>query len=206
MNKETLKQYLCEAIDSLSEYDLEHFLIQDKEPDLMSVAEEIISIKGELKKMNNVSLRLNNNIQSIFEKKDAQNSELSGILNEDLTRVLEQIVDFDELLKRTNTHFDELPELTLFNLSNFKNKFLVWKGGFKILTEKWEHLINNADIKRTGREGDEFNPLFHEATAVINISSLENNMISEYQELGYLYKNNLIKRAKVIVNKVKNIE
>ncbi len=203
MQKEELKQYLNAAIDALSYEELNMFMftLKSDEPDLLSVGQEVVTLKGEVKKMNTISLKLSGEINAMFEKTKKEN-EKDSVLSKDLKRVLLKITAQDELMMRTKYHFDELPEMSRFLNRNFKKKFFAWKDGFNIQHKKWEKFMTSIDMERTGLEDEVFNKEYHEAIEIVSKSSIEHMQITENQEIGYLYNNILIKRAKVTVNKL----
>ncbi|MCD4745846.1 MAG: nucleotide exchange factor GrpE [Bacteroidales bacterium] len=299
MTKEQLKDYLIKAIDSLSEEDMEKLVITVKEPDLMSIAEEVVSLKSEVKKANMISLRLNNDIQNIIEKKNQENPQEEHEINTELLDFLNKLITYNEtairtfnhfnklqepdifefnkhfiewkndykainekwkqnlslhdvLITKINDHFYKLPELKLFkfkttnkqfiewkkgfkmhtdnwdeyltthdeltnrtkvlfyelpdlgleSINIFNKQFIAWKEGYTILNEKWKRLLISLGLISTGTKGEMFNPNYHEAIETISDTQLMNNQITDCLETGYLYNNSLIRRAKVIVNKI----
>ena len=200
MNKEELKQYLSVAIDALSEEELASFSLKFNEPDLLSIGNQVSSLTGEVKKMNTVSLKLSNEINTLFEK-NKQETEENVTLDENTKQLLLKLIEQDELINRTKYHFEEIPEMNNFFNFDFKKHFYAWREGFSIQNEKWTQFIRSADLKRTGIVGEIFNPNFHEAIETMNDVNKKEGQITENDEIGYLYKGILLKRAKVTVNK-----
>ena len=213
MNKEEFKNYLNSAIESLTEEELQQFSVKFKEPDLETVARELLALKGEVKKMNTVSLKLFNEINIVVENSKKEKIELESSYNEEegnaedinkeLRSVLERIIEQDELIRRTNYYFAQLPALQSLFTFKFSKQYAAWKEGYSIQNEKWEQFILNIGIIRTGIEGDMFNPEYHEAIEKTTNYYYKNGQITDTTNTGYLYKNILIKRAKVTVNKSK---
>lgn len=201
MNKEELKQYLSVAIDALSEEELASFSLKFSEPDLLSIGNEISSLNGEVKKMNTVSLKLSNQIHTLFEQ-NTQKIDDNVNLDDKIKQLLLKIIEQDELINRTKQHFDKLPEMKYFFNFKFKKYFYAWKEGFFIQNEKWTQFLRSIDLKKTGKVGELFNPNFHEAVETISDTNQKDNHITDSEEVGYLYKNILLKRAKVTVNKI----
>jgi len=201
MTKEELKQYLSVAIDALSEDELAGFSSKFNEPDLLSIGNEVSSLTGEVKKMNTVSLKLSNEIHTLFEK-NKQETEENVTLDENTKQLLHKLIEQDELINRTKHHFEEIPEMKLLFNFEFKKQFYAWREGFTIQNEKWIQFIRSADLKKMGNVGEVFNPNLHEAIETISDTNKKDGQITESEEIGYLYKGILLKRAKVTVNKI----
>jgi len=61
--------------------------------------------------------------------------------------------------------------------------------------------MNSKDIKEFGVVGDIFNPELHEALTTANLEDKKDDEIVEVYELGFKYKDLIIRHAKVVVNK-----
>jgi len=200
MQKELLKQYLIEAIDALSEEEIALLSPSIDEPDLYSVMSEITTLSGEVKKMNNLSMKLSNSVQTVLESV-VESTSKEDTPNEAVMEIIGRITALDEVVSRTDQYFKRLGTPKFLSFNSWIKKYLIWKEGYEIMMAKWDNLKKILELKSTGVEGEVFNPSFHEAISVEQKSNLANNHIIECIELGYLYKGILIKRAKVIVNK-----
>ena len=58
MTKDELKRYLNEAVEALTTDDLEMLFPQNNQPDLYTLAQELIGLRGEIKKLAQSSLKL----------------------------------------------------------------------------------------------------------------------------------------------------
>ncbi len=301
MLREQLKKYLNSAIDALSDEDLRSFSFEKNEPDLMSINSEMIALKGEVKKMNSVSLKINNNIQTVIDKEEERLNEEDGYIDEDLRKLLDDVCSLNELVNRTHQHFTSLPEIQLFKINNefnqwkrdlkshadnwndnlneieklkvytkehfklpddkkshwfnifdrkpdswrkdfekiilkwedsftridalankskivfyeipnieekfnkidnFLTQFNKWREGYDIYNYKWQQFIKSLGLKTTGKVGEQFDANYHEAIATDNKPEIYNNQITECEDVGYLYKGEVIRTAKVVVNKI----
>ena len=61
--------------------------------------------------------------------------------------------------------------------------------------------FNSREIKAFGESGDDFDPELHEALTTTNDKKMEDNKIVEVYESGYMYKDIILRHAKVVVNK-----
>ncbi len=277
MNKEQLKAYLIAAIDSLSEEEMMSFALPSREPDLNTFASELTVLTGEVKKMNSVSLKLNNDIQGILSNVSANQpkNEATTGFSKDHKELLDNIISLNEFFVRTQEHFSDLPvdEIyeflaffvewkskmavlvetlnedveeekpetgfslkNLFGKSDNSNKqrleklenllnqvskmlkksnsinfdkiqkltgdYRIWSDGYDMYNAQWLKFMKSMGFVQTGKTREMFNPALHEAVATVNSPSHHANQITETIEMGYLYKDELIRRAKVTVNKV----
>lgn len=199
MTRESIKEYLITALDAISDDELNYMVNFSQQPDMLSVFEELTVMKGEMKKINTVSLKLNNNIQSIVEQSDKQNE--SQLNNPETLEFIKHLIEYQDVFSRSNKHFFELPQLNYYDLNNFTNKFSEWSEGYKIQLEKWKFFINKIGLLSTGESGEIFNPNFHEAIDVNIDNNINENIITDCVQIGYIYNKALIRNAKVIVNK-----
>lgn len=206
MDKEQIKAYLAEAVDAMNEQDLEYLFPDSSRPDLYTIAAELVSIKGEMKKLSATSLMLNNQVKNIVEnlkpvEETAQNEAAGDRQNEDMRQLLDQLIEQHDLMKRTEENFTELPAIEYFTLGKFKRSFAAWQKGYEITMEKWNQLIKRTGLLKTGYKGQPFDPAYHEAIAVTHHPDMGNNVIVDTEVEGYIYKQKLIRQAKVVVNK-----
>ena len=221
MTKDELKAYISEAVEALDPGDLEVLFPPDNQPDLYTVVEELIGLKGALNKMSGSSLQLNNEIQQLVERvaiQQQQQEQLILTLNEpdvpisetildkDLKSLLLKLLDLDELIHLANESFQELPSLTWLNHNKYKTRFSSWQKGYNITINRWKKLIQSNSLYKTGLVGEVFDPNLHEAIAVKHQNNLPDNSILETEQAGFLYKGQVIRLAKVVVNKIKELK
>lgn len=212
MNKDDLKKYIIEAIDAMDGQDIEKLFPRQQQPDLYTIASELIGLKGEVKKLAGVSLKLNNEVKNVIEAVEThQQSNMeqepddieADKLNETQFKILlNQLIDHDDLIKRTQENLDTIPAISHFNLGNFKIQYASWLEGYKITLAKWQQFMKNTGLVKTGVVGEKFNPQYHEAIGVKQLSNMTNNTILETEVTGYIFQQVLVRPAKVVVNKV----
>ena len=208
MTREELKQYISEAVDALEQQDIEQLFPQSSQPDLYSVVKELVGLKGELRKLAKSTLKMNNQVQSVLELQKQETAKIVPIqqnkqngIDEELREVLQKIIKQDDIWQRTNEHFKELPELSIWTYQQYKQHFSAWKKGYDIAYNQWQQLIKSIGFYKTGLPGQIFDPLIHEAIATKSVAEKPNNIILETELEGYVYKQKLVQRAKVVVNK-----
>jgi len=218
MTKEELKAYISEAVDALDPVDLEVLFPANQQPDLYSVVEELTGLKGTVGKLSGSTLKLNHEIHSLVEQIGLQQEQQQQFLNtlqaeeettasesldEDLKSLLLQLLEMEEVFQLAATSYQELPIPTWLNLNQYKTKLAAWQKGFDITLNRWQKLLQSTNLYKTGLVGELFNPELHEAVAVKHQNNLTDNTILETEQAGFLYKGQVLKLAKVVVNKVK---
>lgn len=212
MTREQLKIYISEAVDAMEQDDLEQLFPSSQQPDLYSIIKELVGLRGEVRKLAQSTLKLNNNIKGVLENQKEQNAKIvpmmnatntdkQQVLDDDLKTILAQIIKQDDAMQRTKEHFQTLPDLTVWNTFQFQKQFAAWKKGYQITQSQWNQLIKSIGFYKTGLPGQQFNPEIHEAVAVKTVAGESENAILETEVVGYMYQQKLIQRAKVVVNK-----
>jgi molecular chaperone GrpE (heat shock protein) len=211
MNKDDLQLYLQQAIDALDDNDVERLFPKNAQPDLYTVVQEIVGMRGEMRKLAQSSLKLQQEVQILLQnQKDiaAQDAKrlAEPVLNANddaaFQALLAQLIEQDDLMQRTNTHFKELPPVSYWNMKLFQQQFAAWERGYSISDQRWKNLMKSSGLYTTGKIGDVFDPKFHEAIAVKTNNNQGNNVILESETLGYVCGEKIIRLAKVVVNKV----
>ena len=204
LTKEQLKSYINEAIDALHNKDIEALFPTTNQPDLYALIREMTGLRGEFKKLAQSTLMLNNNVSTVIEKSKTDNEELVQGSNgqEDIKALCLLLLEQDDIIRRTAEHFSQLPEPTPWRLEIFKNRFTAWQEGYDISINQWDKFMKQSGLFKTGMPGELFDPQYHEAIATKADHTKANNIILETEVTGYLYKTQLIRYAKVTVNKI----
>ena len=74
------------------------------------------------------------------------------------------------------------------------------KEGLKLVHQKFTKILDEQGVKKLETKGKEFDVDYHEALMQQPSAELEPNTIMEEIEAGYLYKDKVIKHAKVVVS------
>ena len=75
------------------------------------------------------------------------------------------------------------------------------KDGVSMVESKIQKYFESLSIKPFGEKGDEMDPDIHDAMLIQTDKKMDDNSILEVFEKGYLYRDKVIRHAKVIVNK-----
>ncbi len=224
MTKQDFINYLTEAVNGMDERNLDALFPNNEQPDLYTLLEAMTGLRGEVKKVAQASLRLQNEVQHLVGKQQeildktadlqltsgpaaAQNAvetvDPEDKKNaQDLRYILRELIKLEAVIGKTSDGLDNLPEATIFGLNDFKNKFSAWEQGFSIFEKQWKALLKSTGMYQTGKVGTQFDPELHEAVATGKDPNFTDNTILETEQIGYLYKNKIIQQAKVVVNRL----
>ena len=75
-----------------------------------------------------------------------------------------------------------------------------FKKGLKLVFDKFTKILDEQGIKKLDVKGKEFDVDYHEALMQQPSNEVPNNTVLEEVEAGYLYKDKVIRHAKVIVS------
>lgn len=188
MTKDELKAYICNQIDlmdSIEINELSQFIQGKSEED--SIAEELIVIKGEFKKLTKLVQQIESGLETVkLERSDDE---------------LKPFITFYLFLKNSKDAINSMPKNSMFGVSKFNRAFGAFENGFKSIDMLYSDILSSINLKISTKVGDKFNPDIHEAVEVIEDKSIENGAIVEVLEEGFLYKNRLLNYSKVKVNR-----
>ena len=188
MTKDELKTYLCNQIDLMDNTEvneLSAFLHGKSEEE--SIAEELIVIKGEFKKLTKLVQQMQTQLETV--KLERSEDELKPFIT------------FYLFLQNSKDAINSMPKNSMFGVSKFNQAFGAFQGGFKSIDMLYEDILKNLDLKVSAKEGDNFDPDIHEAVEVLEDKDIEDSIVVEVLEEGFLYKDRLLNYAKVKVNR-----
>lgn len=151
------------------------------------------------------------------EKSEAKIAELEVQLKEWQDKFLRKAAEFENYKRRTeNDQFNLinyaaesfitklLPvvddfERSMEHIDDIDNNTAV-KEGIKLVYEKLLKLLNEQGVKKMQTKGEPFNVDFHDALMQRKDTSVPPHTVLEEVESGYLYRDKVIRHAKVIVS------
>ena len=111
--------------------------------------------------------------------------------------------EISALLKYEGKHFiiDFLSILDNINrgIDSYKDENI--QKALLLIKEDFLKKMNNKEIKEFGKVREVFDPELHEALTTTNSKDNEDDEIVEVYEVGFKYKDLIIRHAKVVVNK-----
>ena len=215
MTKEALKDYLLEAVNAVGKEEVDVLFPPTKEPGLYAVMQELVGLKGAVSKISDANLKLNQEVSELVKTvavqqqgdttSPAEATQKIASLEATLKKVLGQLMDMDELMQLTVDSFSELPKLTTSTVDTYEKDIVSWKKGFDMTTTRWQKMLQANDLRKVGLVGEQFNPKLHQAVGVKHWNNIANNIILETEQAGFLHDGKVVRLAKVVVNKVKNV-
>jgi molecular chaperone GrpE len=155
-----------------------------------SVSEKAASMKKMTKKdleiviksLEDKQLRLKAEFDNFRKRKE---SEISALFKYDGKNF---ITDFLSILDNINRGIDSYKDDNT-------------KKALGLIRQDFLKKMNDKEIKEFGKVGDIFNPELHEALTTASFEDKKDDEIVEVYELGFKYKDLIIRHAKVVVNK-----
>lgn len=140
--------------------------------------------------------------------------DLEMVINSLEDKQLRLKAEFDNFRKRKES---EISALFKYDGKNFITDFLSildninrgiesykdenTKKALGLIRQDFLKKMNDKEIKEFGKVGDIFNPELHEALTTASLEDKKDDEIVEVYELGFKYKDLIIRHAKVVVNK-----
>ena len=144
----------------------------------------INDLKKELEKNKDIHLRLKAEFDNFRRRKRDEISRLLQYDGENIIKGFLPILDDLHRMIESSNASDE----TLFD-------------GIKMVESKIQKFLETLDVKPLGKQGDLMDTELHDAMMTETDESLDDNRIISVFEKGYLYRDKVIRHAKVIVNK-----
>ena len=183
MTREELKIDICNIIDNLDDDEIEKLSKEGFAPlkEEQSVAEELVKINGEFKKLNKVVQKL----------EKSNNSEVKN------TKVF---IDMYKFITNSIDLLDGMPTPNYINLLKFNTQFGSFITAYKTIQEIYKEILQEIDLLPVAYIGKECDPQTQKIVAVIEDYTVEDNVILEVIEQGFKHNGELIKYAQVVVS------
>ncbi|MEA1995585.1 MAG: nucleotide exchange factor GrpE [Campylobacterota bacterium] len=145
--------------------------------------EETRDIEKELQEMTNKYLRSLAEFNNFRKREEKERMRLSNVVKINVIRDFLPILDnLQKALGNSKQHQSKVTE------------------GVELIVKKFNDILKNGGVKEIKTQGEAFNPHYHEALQVRQSDKYPPNLILETLEKGYMYKDILIKPARVIVS------
>jgi molecular chaperone GrpE len=131
-------------------------------------------------------IRLQAEFENFRQRLRREKEEWQEIAN---ARLLKEIVDIMDNFS-----------LALETIKHTRKKDAIIEG-INMIYRQFENLLQNEGVIKMEVIGKPFNPSFHEAVGIEEVEDGEDNLIVKEISPGYLFKNKLLRPAKVIVSK-----
>ncbi|MCD6129596.1 MAG: nucleotide exchange factor GrpE [Deltaproteobacteria bacterium] len=145
--------------------------------------EEKKDIEKELQDMKDKYLRSLAEFNNFRKREEKERMRLSDVVKVSVIRDFLPILDdLQKALENSKQHQSKITE------------------GVELIVKKFNDILKNGGVKEIKTQGEVFNPHYHEALQVRQSDKYPPNLILETLEKGYMYKDILIKPARVIVS------
>ena len=148
---------------------------------------QINELKSSIDESNDKHIRLKAEFDNYRKRKD---KEIISIMKYEGEAVIKQFLNV----------LDDLERLNQASEKNDKDNYEKLTEGISLIINNIEKQFSKLDVKTFTKLGDILNPELHDALMIRTEDDKHENEIIEIFEKGYLYKDRVIRHAKVVVN------
>lgn len=163
------------------------------------ISEKIKAFEDELKNLHSKNKELEAEVSELKDKrlrtlaefenyKRRSQNELSNFFKYASEGIIKKVLPVYDDLQRSLLHADDSQ-----NHESFLN-------GIKMVYDKFTKILEDEGVKKIEAKGRQFDFNFHEALLQQNNDQVPNNTVLEEIEAGYMYKEKVLRHAKVIVS------
>ena len=148
---------------------------------------QINELKSSIDESNDKHIRLKAEFDNYRKRKD---KEIISLMKYEGEAVIKQFLNVLDALERLNEASEK----------NDKDNYEKLTEGISLIINNLEKQFSKLDVKTFTKLGDILNPELHDALMIRTEDDKHENEIIEIFEKGYLYKDRVIRHAKVVVN------
>ena len=148
---------------------------------------QINELKSSIDESNDKHIRLKAEFDNYRKRKD---KEIISLMKYEGEAVIKQFLNVLDNLERLNEASEK----------NDKDNYEKLTEGISLIINNLEKQFSKLDVKTFTKLGDILNPDLHDALMIRTEDDKHENEIIEIFEKGYLYKDRVIRHAKVVVN------
>ena len=170
----------------------EKIIEQEQEPDALQIAEQkITELEAQVKEWQDKFLRKAAEFENYKRRSENDQINLINYAAESMiVKLLPVVDDF---------------ERSLSHINDINNNAAVVEG-IKLVYEKLMKVLNEQGVKKMKVKGEPFNVDFHDALMQQKDNSVPPHTVIEEVESGYLYRDKVIRHAKVIVSEELSVD
>lgn len=131
-----------------------------------------------------------------------EKSEVIKMANEDLIRTILPVFDNLDLALKSIRDLEQNKDDSLQSNKVFGNLL----KGVEMTLSHFQQTLERVGVQKIDSVGTPFDPSLHEAMGQSSDSQIKNEFVSSEFQKGFLLHGRVIRTAKVIVNKISNIE
>tara|TARA_B100002051_G_scaffold246742_1_gene255254 strand:+ start:824 stop:1357 length:534 start_codon:yes stop_codon:yes gene_type:complete len=148
---------------------------------------QINELKSSIDESNDKHIRLKAEFDNYRKRKD---KEIISLMKYEGEAVIKQFLNV----------LDDLERLNQASEKNDRDNYEKLTEGISLIINNIEKQFSKLDVKTFTKLGDILNPELHDALMIRTEDDKHENEIIEIFEKGYLYKDRVIRHAKVVVN------
>jgi molecular chaperone GrpE len=167
----------------------EEQLSEEKEES--KVQEKTVQLKNEISELKDKLLRKAAEFENY--KRRTENDQLN-LLTYAAESFIQKLLPVVDDFERSMQHINDAQEVDAI------------KQGMKLIYDKFMKVLDEQGVKKMETVGQPFNVEFHDALLQKSDDSVEPHTVLEEIEKGYMYKDKVIRHAKVIVSEDKETE
>lgn len=161
--------------------------------------------------------------ETVNEEKKSEVEELTELNQELNNKYLEALAEIQNIKKRNAQEYETLQkyrsqrlvselipvldsfELALSASNNSQNKELLnYLKGFELVLMQVNQILESEGVKFIDALGKRFDPNVHEALAQVTDEKIDNDIVVEQMQKGYILKDRVLRPALVKVNKLED--
>lgn len=146
--------------------------------------EKVKNLEAENSKLKDTFLRTLAEFENFKKRRISESTQIEQICKRDMILNLLPILDDTD---------------RLFALENNNDQGLL--EGIKLIEEKFRKYLLDLGVEPMNSQGKQFDPELHDALMMVEKPDFESGIVIDVHEPGYLFKNKVLRHAKVIVNK-----
>ncbi|MEA2028495.1 MAG: nucleotide exchange factor GrpE [Campylobacterota bacterium] len=187
MDRELIKANICKQIDSMDEEQFSKFIEGLEGGVEEEMVSELVSIKGEFKKMTKLITVMQQSLEANNQKKS-------------VTQEYRVFINFYNFLINSQESLMAIDSPSFFNSGKVKEQLRAFKDGYASIELLYGEILESIELKPTAYVGAKFDASIHEIIEVTHEETTKNNEIVEILEQGFIVHDRVLEYAKVKVN------
>lgn len=169
-------------------------MIQEEQVESTEETEEVLEVEEEVSEVELLQEEVNN-LKDKFLRNQAELENFKRRTNEERVKerkyaqqyILTKLIDLNDNFERA--------------LSSNKDDYDSLKEGLTMIMSQLSSILEEESVKKIESVGKEFDPNFHQAVMTSNEEDIEDDIVAEEFQTGYMYKDRVLRPSMVKVNK-----
>lgn len=162
--------------------------IDTNNEEIEKLKNEILDLKNKNSELEDKLIRNSAELSNFKRRKEEETARMLKYSNEDIVKEILPIID----------NFERAINMDDDNLEDEVSKFL---EGFKLIYNGLTEILKKFEVSVINPLNEEFDPTYHQAVLTDNNEEIEDNIVTEVMQKGYMLKDKVVRPAMVKVNK-----